>query len=614
MLGKVRKRFRRRAINRYGLSASGVKVSHTKSERFREVQAFREEYVRNIALVEARPSESSHIPSTKKSITICMVTYNSSSDLKTLEGLLSDISNDDGDIKVSIVDNGSSDNTVDLIQSMISDTSLCVTLERGSNVGFSVAANKCALKYETDYLLFLNPDCVIDLDTIKRLFSSAESSPEVHNIVAWEPSHRLHETRYFDAVTGEIDWIAGTCLLIKKSAFDAVQGFDGEFFMYGEDVDLSFRLRSKGYRLQHLSFIEVSHQSRTENARPKLYTQLNLLANIRIRKKFIGTWAASKGVLLAGLHCSLNGYLKYAPVLIGKGILAALKTRKVDHRQNFIIDHYDYAPSLPVGMQSSRAMSSNSKNSPLVSVIVRYVGEGVDLLRRALVSLHQQSYKNFEVCLILKNAKHVEDEVQKVLESNDFDFSTSIHFDEGACRSTALWTGFAQAEGTLMQILDYDDFLYPAHLETAILALRNNPKAKIVIQGSFEEETGRDTCIVREFMPDNKIEFGHGLLNSDTEDKFNDVLSERNLMPIQSVTFQRSLIADLDLPKIEWMEDWFLWRLICKRGGIYLSWKPSSVFITPTGEDREKRHQEFVSYAGPADEIARDYLQQVGNQ
>ena len=588
-----------------------MRVDSTKSKRLQELREHRREYIRlsSLASAEKRPLPNDAVDGV--SITICIVTYNAFSDLGTLEALLSESIQSKEDIRIKIIDNGSSDGTVAYIESLISKSSLPATLVSGSNVGFSVAANKCAEHAQSEFLLFLNPDCAIDMETIRTLVKTAKASPDYHLTAAWEPNHRAHETRFFDGITGEIDWCAGTCLLVKNSAFKEVSGFDESFFLYGEDVDLSFRLRAKGYRLKQISSIRVAHQSRTESRQPKLYTQLNVLANIKIRKKFAGTWSALKGCGLAAVHCAVNGFRLNAISVFFKGVFCVIKTKPIAHVEHLIINGYDYGCEVDVGLVAAAYQDLTIEDGPLVSVIIRYTGENLDLLATALISVQQQSYQSLEVCLVLKASRDVEMEAKEIIKDLGLELDVSFHIDEKGSRSTALWKGLAQAKGEFLQILDYDDFLYPLHIEDAISALGVHPTADVFIQGSFEEEIGQDACIVREFMPDNKGQLGTAFLDSQSHSKFNEILNGRNLMPIQAVTFRKSLISDIIFPSIDWMEDWLLWRIVCHRGQIHLNWKPSSLFSTPTGDARLQRHQSFVTYAEAADKITRDFLDNI---
>ena len=69
--------------------------------------------------------------------------------------------------------------------------------------------------------------------------------------------------KVYDPVTGETEWASGCCMMIRRSAFEAVGGFDDHFFpMYCDDVDLSWRLRLAGHRIVHVPLAAVFHDKR----------------------------------------------------------------------------------------------------------------------------------------------------------------------------------------------------------------------------------------------------------------------------------------------------------------------------------------------------------------
>ena len=57
----------------------------------------------------------------------------------------------------------------------------------------------------------------------------------------------------------EVDWVSGACLLVKRSAFEAIGGFDERFFMYGEDIDLCRRFAQRHWQVRYCPAITVRH-------------------------------------------------------------------------------------------------------------------------------------------------------------------------------------------------------------------------------------------------------------------------------------------------------------------------------------------------------------------
>jgi GT2 family glycosyltransferase len=81
--------------------------------------------------------------------------------------------------KVLIVDNGSTDNSMDEIEHMAVSQSRLICIRNEKNLGFAKACNiAIAAAGENDYLLFLNPDCFIDKDALEMLLACMKSSPQ----------------------------------------------------------------------------------------------------------------------------------------------------------------------------------------------------------------------------------------------------------------------------------------------------------------------------------------------------------------------------------------------------------------------------------------------------
>jgi N-acetylglucosaminyl-diphospho-decaprenol L-rhamnosyltransferase len=96
-----------------------------------------------------------------------------------------------------------------------------------------------------DAYLCLNPDAVLHPRCLRELWTSA-SRPDT-GLVDARTFPEEHPKPY-DPETGDTPWCAGTALLVRPAAFVATGGFDEALFMYGEDVDLSWRVRAAGLR------------------------------------------------------------------------------------------------------------------------------------------------------------------------------------------------------------------------------------------------------------------------------------------------------------------------------------------------------------------------------
>jgi len=121
---------------------------------------------------------------------------------------------------------------------------LPLVLLTGANVGFGAGHNFLFAKKSaaTSAYVCLNPDGVLHPQCLSRLKAHAQKH-------AWRGLFEAMQEpcmppKYFDPLTGKTEWCMAACLLIPDAMYQALQGFDERFFMYCEDVDLSWRARA----------------------------------------------------------------------------------------------------------------------------------------------------------------------------------------------------------------------------------------------------------------------------------------------------------------------------------------------------------------------------------
>lgn len=134
----------------------------------------------------------------------------------------------------------------------------------GENLGHGGGQNRLAEGAAADWLLFLNPDAVASPSLLAALLV-AGSDPQVGLVDGRQLP--LEHPKAFDERTGETSWASGACMLARRSVFEAVGGFDHEtFFLYCDDVDLSWRVRLAGHKVVHTPAARVFHDKRLDAA------------------------------------------------------------------------------------------------------------------------------------------------------------------------------------------------------------------------------------------------------------------------------------------------------------------------------------------------------------
>ena len=191
----------------------------------------------------------------------------------------------DVNFEVIVVDNNSSDNSVNAIK----NTYTAVTLIGNSkNVGFGKANNQGLKVSKGEFVLLLNPDTVIMNQAIQKMLAFIANDESVGavgpKIVDGNNTVRPECARNYLTLSGELaqlakfdrprrrnrmnkSWnemrkvevLSGSCMLMRKACLDQVGGFDEQFFLYGEDVDLCYRIKQSGWKVYYFPDATVRH-------------------------------------------------------------------------------------------------------------------------------------------------------------------------------------------------------------------------------------------------------------------------------------------------------------------------------------------------------------------
>lgn len=205
----------------------------------------------------------------KPVISIIIVTYNSADYIQDCINAV--LSSTKISPEIFVVDNASADDTVDRIRSHFPDIHV---IANPNNLGFGAANNLAIKAAKTDLVLLLNPDTVVYPESIGTLADFLNKHPE-HSMVGpyienADGSHQdsvsyKYPSQKFAAnavadLPGEIASILGACIMIRRSILNEINGFDEDFFLYGEDQDLCIRSRKLGYPVGYFPDSRIMHQ------------------------------------------------------------------------------------------------------------------------------------------------------------------------------------------------------------------------------------------------------------------------------------------------------------------------------------------------------------------
>jgi len=207
--------------------------------------------------------------------------------LKAVEKAMAGV---DGDIWV--VDNNSVDGSIEMVKAKFPGIHL---IANSKNTGFSVANNQAIRQSQGQYVLLLNPDTVVEEDSFTKCIAFMDAHPEAGALGArmvdgsgnflpeskrglptpevalykmfglnkvWPRSKkfgRYHLGFLKEMETNEVEVLAGAYMFMRREALHKVGLLDEAFFMYGEDIDLSYRIIKGGYKNYYFPETSIIH-------------------------------------------------------------------------------------------------------------------------------------------------------------------------------------------------------------------------------------------------------------------------------------------------------------------------------------------------------------------
>lgn len=535
---------------------------------------------------------------------IVFVTYNS---IKWIDDNFNSILSSKYDLKnISLYyyDNNSSDSTFDKLNELkkkhgekFNDFQV---IRGRKNSGFGIGNNRAAKYGKSKYILFLNIDTVINKDTFSKIekeLSFDEESVGVYELRQYPYEH----PKYYNPVTGYTSWASGACVIIKRDIFEKIRGFDKNIFMYCEDVEISWRIRSLGYNIKYLYNVPITHYSYSSpNEFKSNQFIFGFINNLYLRCKY-GT---CKNVLKGHYLCmkmfrynlaypnvsnaeyksirfeAFKEYIKSFPRYIRARFIHLFN--KHNHFAPQFINDLDYENNK---LDPFYVIDDNLKTKPLVSIVVRTCGRP-SILRETLISLRNQTYKNIEV-VVVEDGKNVSEEMIK----NEFSDLNIVYKSTGdkAGRSAVGNIGMDLASGKYLNFLDDDDLFYPDHVQVLVKELEEN-NFDIVYSTAFETPINvisKDPYVYE--VCDKYVKFfGHF-------SKLN--LYKNNITPIQAVMFKKDVYKSCGGfdEKIDALEDWDLWIRFSLKYNFHYIDRTTSLYRVPANSEVSLERQEFLN-------------------
>lgn len=215
-----------------------------------------------------------------KNLTIAILNYNSGEYLlKCVDSM--ELVKGEANIKTIVIDNNSSDDSLEKVKLKKN----IQIVENDRNMGFSKGYNSALKNVKTEFVLLLNPDCILEKGVIKKILEDFEDetvgaasckivlpdgkvdltahrgfpTPWASLLYMLGNDSKYHLTDLLNQQVHEVDAISGAFFMTRKSVLEKVGFLDERFFLYGEDLDLCLRIKKAGFKVIYDPTVETTH-------------------------------------------------------------------------------------------------------------------------------------------------------------------------------------------------------------------------------------------------------------------------------------------------------------------------------------------------------------------
>ncbi|MBK8325374.1 MAG: glycosyltransferase family 2 protein [Betaproteobacteria bacterium] len=466
----------------------------------------------------------------------------------------------------------------------------------GENLGFGRGHNANAKRGGAPWLLVINQDCIVEPGALERLVAIAERDDP--KVAAWEMRQIPYEhPKAYDPASLDSPWVSGAATLFRRSAYEALGGFDDAIFMYGEDVDLSWRLRAAGWRITYQPRCAVVHRTYRVAAEVKpLQVFGGVRTNLCLRLRYGSPARIAQGfAMLAGEIASPRSFPGRRRGLAVAGLKALADSPRflfsrvratTAFRPQFV--GWGYETRRDGAFHAFRsARDREGEARPRVSILIRTVNR-IAWLREALASCANQTWENLEVVVVEDGPPNSRAVVDAFRDRLDIVYEAT---GENVGRSRAGNRALALASGEWMGFLDDDDVLFADHIEVLVgAALAAGLKGAYGL--AWETRTlvhDRESALYEEMV--------HATMHRQPFDRI--TLWHHNFLPIQAVIFHRSLF-DLHggfAEDMHQLEDWNLWTRYTLEDDFVMVEKTTSKYRVPADNRGAAERQALLDKA-----------------
>ncbi len=230
------------------------------------------------------------------------------------------------DAEIIVADNASTDGSKEYYKDKYPNVKF---LWLDKNEGFAKGNNQAVQQAKGEYLLILNPDTLMAENVLQVLFDFIKDKPDfgivggkmidgtghilpeskrgiptpivafskltkLYKILRFKPFHNYYAMHLNDDKSGKVDVLTGAFMFIKKNTYQQVGGFDEQYFMYGEDIDLSYTVLKNGFQNYYCAQAKIIHFKGESSQKGQQYFNRFLNTTFLFQQKHFRTFPAQQ--------------------------------------------------------------------------------------------------------------------------------------------------------------------------------------------------------------------------------------------------------------------------------------------------------------------------------